>query len=489
MKELAIISLPRLDLTRPAIAPAILSSLANDMKVTNQVFDFALKTYEMSTKEEWREYELFWQVDLKYDLAKIYKLKLDKLFDKFVAEVLALEPKIIAISVFSHNSINATTLFLEKIRHRSDAKIIVGGQGIQSKLGQNKTYAETLKEKGLIDVFCSGEAETTFTKALAGEEGPGVNNWGWSQMENLDATPVPNYKHYDLDNYHHLVTGKSLWINGSRGCVRRCDFCDIGKRWKKFRFRSGESIFNEMSQQIVDHGINSFQFADALINGSLKSFTDTNQNLIKGIESKKIHRPLFGGHFIVRPANQMSEEHYKVAKQAGLDYISIGVETGSDALRWRMNKKFTNDDVAYHLEMCRKYEIKNLFLMFCGHPIETLADHKKTLEMFKRFRRYAAYGTISGLEVANASIIDDTPLAHWAMENKMIYSNEGVRGDNKFWYNQNNPTLTLSERIRRQLEVYETAINMGWPMNQMTSSLKYMKSLLVQAKQNNFAYY
>ncbi len=489
MKDLAIISLPRLDLTRPAIAPAILSSLADEMQVTNQVFDFALKTYEQSTKEDWNEFELYWQVDLKYELSKQHKLKLDKLFDQFVTDVLALEPKMIAISVFSHNSINATTLFLEKVRLKSNAKIIVGGQGIQSKIGQNKTYAETLREKGLIDVFCSGEAETTFTKALAGEEGPGVNNWGWSQMENLDLTPVPNYKHYDLDNYHHLVTGKSLWINGSRGCVRRCDFCDIGKRWKKFRFRSGESIFHEMSKQIIDHDINSFQFADALINGSLKSFTDTNVNLIKGIESKQIHRPLFGGHFIVRPSSQMSEEHYKVAKQAGLDYISIGVETGSDELRWRMNKKFTNDDVAYHLEMCRKYEIKNLFLMFCGHPTETLADHKKTLEMFKRFRRYAAYGTISGVEVANASIIDDTPLAHWAMEHKMIYSNEGVRGDNKFWYNQFNPTLTLSERIRRQLEVYETAINMGWPMNQMTSSLKYMKRLLVQAKENNFAYY
>ena len=42
MKDLAIISLPRLDLTRPAIAPAILSSLADEMQVTNQVFDFAL---------------------------------------------------------------------------------------------------------------------------------------------------------------------------------------------------------------------------------------------------------------------------------------------------------------------------------------------------------------------------------------------------------------------------------------------------------------
>jgi len=432
---------------------------------------------------------MFWQVDLKYELQKDHRLKLEKLFDSFVDEVIDINPEQIAISVFSHNSVNATRLFLEKIRLKTKAKIIIGGQGIQSKIGENKTFADKLLEKGLIDVFCSGEAETTFKKALLGEDGPGINNWNWKQMDDLDQTPVPNYHHYDLDNYHHLTSGKSLWINGSRGCVRRCDFCDIGKRWKKFRFRSGESVFNEMSKQIIDHKINSFQFADALINGSLKSFTDTNVQLIKGIESNKIHRPLMGGHFIVRTQSQMPEIHYKLAKDAGLDYISIGVETGSDELRYRMNKKFTNDDVAYHLEMCKKYEIKNLLLMFCGHPTETLKDHKQTLEMFHRFRKYAVYGTISGVEVANASIIDDTPLAHWAMDNKMIYSNEGIRGDNKFWFNQKNPTLTLSERIRRQLEVYETGISLGWPMNQMSSSLKYMKSLLLQAKKDNFAYY
>jgi len=489
MIDLAIISLPRLDLTRPAIAPAILSSIADQNKVSNKIFDFALETYQNSTKEEWREYELFWQIDLKYELQKNYQIKLDRLFNSYVNDVIANNPKFIAISVFSHNSLNATTLFLEKIRSKTSARIIIGGQGIQSKIDSVQTYAEALLEKDLIDVFCSGEAETTFAKALHKEEGPGINNWGWKQMEDFNKTPIPNYSHYAIKDYHHLETGKSLWVNGSRGCVRRCDFCDIGKRWKKFRFRSGESIFAELSQQIVDHDINHFQFADALINGSLKAFTDTNLNLIKGIENKKIHRPLFGGHFIVRPSNQMSEEHYRLAKLAGLDYISIGVETGSDELRWRLNKKFTNDDVAYHFEMCRKYEIKNLVLMFSGHPTETLGDHMKTLEMFKRFKRYAAYGTITGLSVQNASIIDDTPLAHWAMENRLEYNDTGVRGDNKFWYNHKNPTLTLSERIRRQLEVYETAIAMGWPVNSMTSSLKYMKILLTQAKKENFAYY
>jgi hypothetical protein len=99
------------------------------------------------------------------------------------------------------------------------------------------------------------------------------------------------------------------------------------------------------------------------------------------------------------------------------------------------------------------------------------------------------YGTISGLEVGNAAIIDDTPLAHWAVENRIYYKADGVRGDNRMWFNPNNPTLTLSERMRRQLEIYDTAINNGWPINHVTGNLKYMKVLLTQAKANNFEYY
>ena len=411
MIDLAIISLPRLELTRPAIAPAILSSLANNINCTNKVYDFAIATYDRSTKKEWHEFELYWQIDLKYELARNLKLKLDSLFDEYVDEVLEQNPKFIAVSVFSHNSINATNLFLEKIRLKTSAKIIIGGQGIISRLDDKETYAETLLEKGLIDYFLSGEAETSFPAVLQGTtKGPGINNFAWQQLEKLDDTPIPNYQHYKLDRYHHLESGKSIWVNGSRGCVRRCDFCDIGKLWKKFRFRSGESLFNEVHAQMTDLKIDNFQFADALINGSLKSFVDLNTNLIHGIEKKIIKRPLYGGHFIVRPKHQMTEEHYRQAAMAGMDYISIGVETGSDALRWRMNKKFTNDDIENHLEMSRKYNVKNLFLMFVGHPTETLQDHLDTLEMLKRFRKYAVYGVISGLTVGHASIIDNTPL-------------------------------------------------------------------------------
>ena len=238
MIDIAIVSLPRLDLTRPAIAPAILASLANKVNLTNKIFDFALQTYERSTKDEWDQFELYWQIDLGYKLDEPYRKKLDTLFDEYIQEVLEQEPEMIAISVFSHNSINSTQMFLEKLRTKTQARIIIGGQGIQSKYS-DKTFGEDMLGKGLIDYFLAGEAETTFAKIIAGEtEGPGINNFGWKQLDNLDLTPLPDYTDYDLSKYHHLESGKSVWVNASRGCVRRCDFCDIGKLWKKFRFRS-----------------------------------------------------------------------------------------------------------------------------------------------------------------------------------------------------------------------------------------------------------
>ena len=120
MNNLAIIGLPRLDLTRPAIAPAILSSLATQVGVKSKIYDFALKLHQVTTKSEWNEFDLYWQIDLKYKLKNSLEIRLNKIFDSFVKEVLDSKPSIIAVSVFSHNSINATNMFLEKMNHFSN---------------------------------------------------------------------------------------------------------------------------------------------------------------------------------------------------------------------------------------------------------------------------------------------------------------------------------------------------------------------------------
>lgn len=492
MIDVAIVSLPRLDLTRPAIAPAILSSISKSCKLTSKIFDFAMAMYENTTKKEWEQYDLYWQFDLQYRLSDQDWQKLNELFDQFVDQVASVNPKFVAVSVFSHNSKLAGDLFLKKLNACPNKtwKTIIGGQGITLRHESNKTYAEECLDQGLIDFYCVGEAETTFANILIGEQqGPGINNMSWQQLDDLDQSPIPNYHDYKIEKYHHLEWGPSLWINTSRGCVRRCDFCDIGKIWKKFRFRSGYSVAEEIKKQMVDLDMKGFQFSDALINGSMKSFTDMTTNVQEFINNKQIHKPKLGGHFIIRPKHQMPPEVFEVAANAGLNIVSVGIETGSDELRYRMNKKYLNEDIEYHLHHCEKHKIKNQFLIMCGHPTETLEDHHHTLDMFKRFRRYVATGTIVSFEVNSTAINQDTPLAHWAFENNVILNNSILKGDEKMWYNPLNSQLTLSERFRRQIEIYETAMQYGWPLGYFKQKLNQMEVLLTSAKKNNYKFY
>ena len=104
MVDVAIVSLPRLDLTRPVIAPAILSSIVSQNKLKPKIFDIALEMYENCTKTEHEQYDLYWQLDLEHKLKNNYWKKLNELFDGFVKEVVHEQPKFIAISVFSHKN-------------------------------------------------------------------------------------------------------------------------------------------------------------------------------------------------------------------------------------------------------------------------------------------------------------------------------------------------------------------------------------------------
>jgi radical SAM superfamily enzyme YgiQ (UPF0313 family) len=88
----------------------------------------------------------------------------------------------------------------------------------------------------------------------------------------------------------------------------------------------------------------------------------------------------------------------------------VGVETGSDKIRWVMYKKFTNEDVTYHLEMFKKYKITCMFLMISGYITETKQDHLDTVSMFKRWQKFVASGTIIGIDLGNTlAITPNTP--------------------------------------------------------------------------------
>jgi len=358
-------------------------------------------------------------------------------------------------------------------KHLKNKFIILGGQGVQDMdmiTKKNNMFGEVMRSSGLCDLYLAGEGELIIKHVLDGEtEGPGINNINSLQINELDTLPYPNYSFYDLDKYDYLQKDKEVFIVGSRGCVRRCTYCDVARYWPKFRYRSGKNIAMEMINHYEKHGVKHFYFTDSLINGSMKAFNDMCDVLAKYNTDHKAGFE-WKGQFIFRPKNQLPNDHFATVATAGGKEFYVGVETGSDKIRWEMDKKFTNEDIDYQLEEFNKHGITVFFLMLIGYVTETHEDHNETLKMFKRWQKYVATGTIKGIDLGvGLKFLPNTPLEK-KIDQHGVYFLKGDRSlaetqhKTDLWQAKSNPDLDVPERIRRRIETHEEAIRYNWPI-------------------------
>ena len=157
--------------------------------------------------------------------------------------------------------------------------------------------------------------------------------------------------------------------------------------------------------------------------------------------------------------------------EAGGERFYVGVETGSDKIRWEMDKKFSNEDIDYHLYHFNRVGLNCFFLMIIGYVTETLDDHKDNLAMYSRWQKYVATGTIDGLGLSTSLMfLPNTPLermieSHQVSFPSYEYNDIGEsRKNNLIWTSAINPDLTFEERMRRRMEVHEYAMKYKWPI-------------------------
>ena len=418
---------------------------------------------------------------------------LDPALDQVIDAIKAHESTVILISIFSYMQHDLAEYFLNRVRRQLvGITIVAGGPGVgvgrHNMRSEHSTFGQSLLDQGLVDFYCLGEGDQVLPRFLQGQQDSAGMNHAQSaretwvpQIDDLDQHYlIPSYKKVQVDCYHNLENKNSAVysLSTSRGCVRHCAFCDIGKTWKKFRFRSGEHIAQEILQHHNDVGAVHFHFVDSLINGSLKSFRDLNTRLVDFRARYPSLRDLsYNGMFIVRDRHSHPQELFASMAAAGCESLAIGVETGSDRLRWEMNKKFTNQDLDWHLEMCSRYGIKNVFLMFVAYPTETRQDFEQTLAMLDRYQKYLVDDTILGINCAGVfSLLESTP----------VFDNRDALGitiehdltNNKLqWHNANNPDLTRRERIMRDLEFRQHALRLRYPIPYARRYMQYLAEI------------
>ena len=406
--------------------------------------------------------------------------RVDQILDSWVDDMIKINPRFVGISVFTMMCQLATRMFTKKLKQKYTGKIVIGGAGISTNgiaSAYNDFGAEMLN-LNQIDYFIRGDGEIALVELLTGnDQYPGINNDSYKQLS-LDTIPFPEYDDLIELNYQYDDGLKMLPINGSRGCVRACSFCDIHEHWKKFTFRSGHVLAEEMITNYEQYGVTQFTFTDSLINGSMKAFRQLLFALIEYYEKNNLPDAhfRFNGQFIVRSLNQQTPKDYQLMARAGCTHVMIGTETGSDRVREHMRKQFTTAELAAVIDQLDKNDLNCFFSMICGYPTERQEDHQQTLDMFTNFKKYALNGTITGLNLgATLSVDEGTPLFNEMTDLGLMHLGDTGDRVGLNWLMPDNPDLTLRERIRRRIELQEHVVDLGYHVWNADSHLKRLK--------------
>lgn len=483
MKNVVLVSLPKVETQFPPAALSIISSIAAENQRAVRIFDYNLDLFDKLDSEQWNQLESWctFSVDsVTPDLEQIMKT----VFVQRLHQYLDTDTEFVCFSVFSYFSNRIAALVLDWYRAESQVPSVVGGSGVSTDVSatHKEIFGDWLLREGLACYVIFGEGELCFDSLLKGRtDHAGINRNNPVQIDNLSALPLPTYRYFDMPRYDN----KKILITGSRGCVRKCTFCDIELTWPLFRHRRAEHIVAEMEQHFYEYGVTEFEFTDSLINGSITNFDRFNELLYERKQQRPDLEPLrYQGQFICRPSDQQKERSYQLMHLAGCTMLITGIESFSESVRNHMRKKFSDHDIDYHLEQCARWNIPNVFLMIVGYPTETQQDHEANLAALQRYQPYAQMGIIFMIRWGfTMHLYEHTPIMGM-VEDLGIKLESNVKFDSLYgWTSTVNLGNTLQERIRRRLEIHELCVKLGYPMPRVKEELLILKKLAERSRE------
>lgn len=488
--DIVFLTLPRLELRAPITAPAILKSMVENNGYKALCYDLNLDLWESIDVavhgHVWFDTDLTFRYEDKFNV--FWDEVIKPVSVKWISRLSEVNPSFVGLTLFSQRSswigLKISELLKEKLPH---VKVIAGGPFA------DKTGA-MLYKRGLLHAYVVGEGELAILEILKGNlDYHGINGRAPMQIDDLNLIPIPDYSDFEIARYpktwfdprvrdENQLGTEFVYITGSRGCVRKCQFCDIGSIWPKFRYRTGVSIANEMMEQNNRIQSRRFLFTDSLINGSVKQLSELCNVLIDYRDRGLMKPVIWQGQFIARPKSQMPEEVYAKMRDAGCFFVSIGIESGSEKVRNDMQKMFDDDALDFTLNMCVKHNIEMAWLLLVGYPTETEEEFQKTLDMLSRYKWMKDRKMVRSVALGpTLDIVRGSPLHDKQTEIGITWDENG------HWVYGNN---TRETRIKRWLRLKEHCLELGYPVvEKATDHLLKELSEITKKKQQSAAIY
>jgi len=273
------------------------------------------------------------------------------------------------------------------------AKLLAGGP-----------HATLLPDEPLqngFDAVVVGEGELTIVEAIEaalgrrpmasvpglvyrGQDGCIQRNAPRPPVADLDSLPAPA-RHLvkpadfgppdNADLHAHIFT--------SRGCPGRCAYCAGALFGKQFRFRSADSVVDEMIAIYRDYGTRHFYFVD----DAMTMDRPRTERICRRLIDEQLG---FTWNMMTR-IDAVDEELLALVARAGCVQIDYGIESGNPDTLKRIHKPHTAEMVRRVVPLTRRYNIRPVGFFILGFPWEDPHATDATLQLMRDLSPYIVF--------------------------------------------------------------------------------------------------
>jgi len=316
-----------------------------------------------------------------------------------------------------------------------DCPVVIGGPHV--------TYLdrETLRETPAIDVVVRGEGEWTaldlFAALRAGADLADVPGITWrapdgSVVRNKgrklgDVRSLPPVDFNLLPStFAHRMDVSALT---SRGCAFRCKFCHEFRYWGGVvRDFPVARIIGEM-ERLARFGNHLQGIDDSMLDMTTPLFME----LVDALGKSHHVTPNFG---LLTRLDTVTAEGSRAMRRAGLRWVSMGAESGSQVVLDAMNKGLAVERTVESLRLVREAGLEAATFFIVGHPGDSVEESAVTRSFVERLWRD---DLVSWIDVSTFSPYPGTPF--YGMAHR--YGVRILTRDWSRWRRSNRPVAEL----------------------------------------------
>ncbi len=285
-------------------------------------------------------------------------------------------PDVLGLSVFRGTLPASLYAFQQVRRLYPHIKTVIGGGIFSQELDtRSPDFAGFLEKTPYIDAYIVGEGEKLFLKWLQGDLPSSRRVYTLEHIQgdslDLDTAPAPDISGFDLKYYPYLPA------YASRSCPFQCSFCAETTYWGKYRQMEVSQVVRQLETLYRAHRRQLFLMCDSLLNPIITPLAG------------ELHRrelPVYWDGYLRADRAACHRQNTLLWRNGGFYRARLGIESGAPHVLELMGKKITPQQIKTAVSNLAYAGIKTTTYWVIGHPGETEADFRQTLDMIEALK-------------------------------------------------------------------------------------------------------